>query len=94
LGRRTCEVRRRSPRYRVFSPLTGTHDFPRLFDTFPPHTGIPPLDVATALLISLPEIDYNVFTSDLADGNLMDAIGVPIAADLGILPLALIGAAL
>ena len=26
LGRRTCDVRRRSPRYRVFSPLTGTHD--------------------------------------------------------------------
>jgi PE-PPE domain len=63
-----------------------------LFDTFPPHTGFPPLDVATALLISLPEIDYNVFTSELADNDLVDAIGIPIAADLGILPLALLGA--
>jgi hypothetical protein len=63
-----------------------------LFDTFPPHTGVPLLDVASALLITLPEIDYNEFTSELAAGNLMDAIGVPIAADLGIIPLALVGA--
>jgi hypothetical protein len=46
------------------------------------------------LLVTLPEIDYNVFTSDVASGDYLDAIGVPIAADLGILPLALIGAAL
>ena len=42
----------------------------------------------------LPEIDYNVFTTELAAGNPVDAIGIPLAADLGILPLALIGAAL
>jgi hypothetical protein len=65
-----------------------------LFDTFPPHTGFPPLDVATALLITLPEIDYNVFTTELAANDPVDAIGVPLAADLGILPLALLGAAL
>ena len=65
-----------------------------LLDTFPPHTGFPPLDVATALFITLPEIDYNVFTTELAAGNPVDAIGIPLAADLGILPLALIGAAL
>jgi len=45
--------------FSVLSPVPTT--FQDLFDTFPPHTGIPPLDVATALLISLPEIDYNVF---------------------------------
>jgi hypothetical protein len=65
-----------------------------LLDTFPPHTGFPPFDVAEALFITLPEIDYNVFTTDLAAGDLTDAIGVPLAADLGILPLALIGALL
>jgi len=65
-----------------------------LLDTFPPHTGFPPLDVATGLFITLPEIDYNVFTTELAAGNPVDAIGIPLAADLGILPLALIGAAL
>jgi hypothetical protein len=65
-----------------------------LFGTFPPHTGFPPLDVATALLITLPEIDYNFFTTELAAGDPVDAIGVPIAADIGILPLALLGAAL
>jgi hypothetical protein len=63
-----------------------------LFDTFPPHTGLPLLDVASALLITLPEIDYNEFMSEVADGNWVDAIGVPIAADLGIIPLALVGA--
>jgi len=68
--------------------------FQDLFDTFPPHTGFPPLDVATALFITLPEIDYNVFTTELAAGNPVDAIGIPLAADLGILPLALLGAAL
>jgi hypothetical protein len=65
-----------------------------LLDTFPPHTGFPPFDVAEALFITLPEIDYNVFTADVASGDYVDAIGVPLAADLGILPLALIGAAL
>jgi hypothetical protein len=30
--------------------------------------------------------------SEVADGNWVDAIGVPIAADLGIIPLALVGA--
>jgi hypothetical protein len=51
------------------------------------------LDVATALLVTLPEIDANVFTAELANNDLVDAIGIPIAADLGILPLALLGAA-
>jgi hypothetical protein len=78
--------------FSVLSPVPTT--LQDLFDTFPPHTGIPPLDVATALLVSLPEIDANVFTSELADNNLADAIGIPIAADLGILPLALLAAAL
>jgi PE-PPE domain len=68
--------------------------FQDLFDTFPPHTGFPPLDVAEGLFITLPEIDYNVFTTELAAGNPVDAIGIPLAADLGILPLALIGAVL
>jgi hypothetical protein len=76
----------------VFSIVPTT--FQDLFDTFPPHTGFPPFDVAEALLITLPELDYNVFTTDLAAGDLVDAIGVPLAADLGILPLALVGAAL
>jgi hypothetical protein len=76
----------------VFSIVPTT--FQDLFDTFPPHTGFPPLDVATALFITLPEIDYNVFTTELAAGNPIDAIGIPLAADLGILALALIGAAL
>jgi hypothetical protein len=76
----------------VFSIVPTT--FQDLFDTFPPHTGFPPLDVATALLVTLPELDYNVFTTELAANDPVDAIGIPIAADIGILPLALFGAAL
>ncbi|WP_046301873.1 PE-PPE domain-containing protein [Mycobacterium sp. UM_Kg27] len=63
-----------------------------LFETFPPHTGFPPLDVLSALLITLPQYNYDVFMSELADGNLLDAIGIPLAADIGLLPLAVIGA--
>lgn len=63
-----------------------------LFGTFPPHTGLPFLDVGTAVLFNLPQINYEIFTSELADGNLLDAIGIPLALDLGILPLAVVGA--
>ncbi|HEU0190805.1 MAG TPA: PE-PPE domain-containing protein [Mycobacterium sp.] len=76
--------------FSVFSPVPTT--LADLFDTFPPHTGLPPLDVASALLITLPEIGYHVFENEMADGNDADAIGIPIAAVLGILPLALVGA--
>jgi hypothetical protein len=78
--------------FSVLSPVPTT--LQDLFDTFPPHTGVPLLDVATALFVTLPEIDANVFTAELADNDLVDAIGIPIAADIGILPLALLGAAL
>lgn len=65
-----------------------------LFETFPPHTGIPPLDMLSAVLFTLPQYNYDIFTSELADGDLLDAIGIPIAADLGLLPLILVGAVL
>lgn len=74
-----------------FSTPTTWQD---LFETFPPHTGIPPLDVASALLFTLPEVNFNIFMSELADGDLLDAIGLPIAVSLGIVPLALLGAVL
>lgn len=63
-----------------------------LFGTFPPHTGIPFLDVGTALLFNLPQVNYDIFTAELADGNLLDAVGTTLAFDAGILPLALLGA--
>ncbi|CAJ1506931.1 PE-PPE domain-containing protein [[Mycobacterium] holstebronense] len=65
-----------------------------LFGSFPPHTGYPPLDMLSALLFTLPEYSYNVFMSEIADGDLLDAIGIPLAATAGLLPLALIGALL
>lgn len=62
-----------------------------LFDTFPPHTGLPLLDVASALLITLPQIDYSVIASEFATSPI-DAVGTAIGADVGIIPLALLGA--
>ena len=57
------------------------------------HTGIPPIDVASTILITLPEIDIHIFEDLLAAGsNLLDAIGEPIAFDVGVAPLLLIGA--
>jgi hypothetical protein len=66
--------------------VSGSPDF----DVFPPHTGVPPIDTAETALFSLPAYDLNVFFSELANGNLLDAIGDPIAADLGLSPLAVI----
>lgn len=63
-----------------------------LFETFPPHTGVPPLDMLSTLLFTLPEYSYNIFMSEIADGNLLDAIGIPIGATLGLLPLIAVGA--
>lgn len=63
-----------------------------LTENFPPHTGVPPLDMLSAVLFTLPQYNYDIFMSELADGNLLDAIGIPLAADLGLLPLMLIGA--
>lgn len=65
-----------------------------LFGTFPPHTGYPPLDMLSALLFTLPEHNYNIFMSEIADGDLLDAIGIPLAVTAGLLPMALIGALL
>jgi hypothetical protein len=56
--------------------------------------GYPPLDMLSAVLFNLPQYNYDIFTAELADGNLLDAIGVPLAADIGLLPLVLLGALL
>jgi hypothetical protein len=54
---------------------------------------LPVADAVTALLTSLPTYDADVFASQLQDGNLLGAIGDPIAADLVLIPTALIFAA-
>lgn len=46
----------------------------------------------SAVLFTLPEYNYEIFAAELADGNLLDAIGIPLAADLGLLPLIIVGA--
>jgi hypothetical protein len=67
----------------LLNDLTGTasYDYSSL---------LPIADAATALLTSLPAYDASLFTAELQDGNLLDAIGLPIAADLALIPTALI----
>jgi hypothetical protein len=44
-------------------------------------------DTVLALGVSLPNYDISLFEQGLETGNLLSAIGDPIAADIGILPL-------
>jgi len=44
----------------------------------------PSLDIANALFIALPGYDATIFFNALQSGNLIDAVGLPIAADLGV----------
>ena len=47
-------------------------------------------DAINALLTSLPTYDAELFTTELQSGDLLDAIGLPIAADLVLIPTALV----
>jgi hypothetical protein len=51
-------------------------------------TLVPAADVANALLTTLPTYDVTLFLNGLEAGNLIDAIGYPIAADEALVPLA------
>jgi hypothetical protein len=46
-------------------------------------TLLPLADIGNALLTSLPAYDLSLFTENLSNGDLLDAIGLPIAADTG-----------
>ncbi len=50
---------------------------------------LPVADAGIALTTSLPAYDLTLFLDGLQDGNLLDAVGNPIAADLAIAPFAL-----
>jgi hypothetical protein len=56
---------------------------PRAYSTL-----VPAANVANALLTTLPNYDLTLFLNGLGAGNLVDAIGYPIAADEALLPLA------
>jgi PE-PPE domain len=51
-------------------------------------TLVPAADVANALLTTLPNYDLTLFLNGLEAGNVVDAIGYPIAADEALVPLA------
>jgi hypothetical protein len=46
-------------------------------------TLLPLADIGNALLTSLPAYDLSLFADNLSNGDLLDAIGLPIAADTG-----------
>jgi hypothetical protein len=46
-------------------------------------TLLPLADIGNALLTSLPAYDLSIFTDNLSNGDLLDAIGLPIAANTG-----------
>src|SRR5699024_7073455 len=48
-------------------------------------TLLPLADTVTALTTSIPAYDATIFFSELSQGNLFDAIGLPISADVGLL---------
>jgi PE-PPE domain len=52
-------------------------------------TLVPVADTVTALLTSLPSYDINLFTDQLEAGNLLGAVGDPIAADIALVPFAI-----
>ncbi|MEB3019743.1 PE-PPE domain-containing protein [[Mycobacterium] crassicus] len=56
------------------------------------HTGLPPIDMASALLFTLPPLALELFNTNMAAGNPLDAIGEPLAALVGLAPLMLVGA--
>jgi hypothetical protein len=47
-------------------------------------TLLPTADIGNALLTSLPAYDVSLFTENLQAGNLLDAVGLPLAADTAI----------
>ncbi len=48
---------------------------------------LPLADSVTALFTSLPTFDASIFVDQLQHGDLLGAIGLPIAADLGLAPI-------
>jgi hypothetical protein len=49
---------------------------------------LPTADIGLAAITTLPAYDASLFVSGLDAGNLLDALGDPIAADLGLIPMA------
>lgn len=45
---------------------------------------LPTADIVTSMVTSLPAYNAALFTQQLAQGNLINAIGLPIAADVGL----------
>ena len=49
---------------------------------------LPTADIINALVTSIPNYDLSLFSDNIATGDITDAIGLPIAADIGLVTLA------
>ncbi|UQX12413.1 hypothetical protein [Candidatus Mycobacterium methanotrophicum] len=56
------------------------------------HTGIPPIDMASALFTSVPTMMEELFDNEMAAGDPVAAFGDPVALLEGLAPLMLVGA--
>ncbi|OHU98131.1 PE-PPE domain-containing protein [Mycobacterium talmoniae] len=55
------------------------------------HTGIPPIDMASALFTTIPNMIGELFENELAAGNPVAAVGEPVALLAGLVPEMLVG---
>ncbi|MBS9535875.1 PE-PPE domain-containing protein [Mycobacterium sp. M1] len=58
------------------------------------HTGLPPVDMASTLLLTLPQIALQLFESPAGQADPLTALGESVAALVGLSPLMLVGALL
>lgn len=78
-------------------PLPATDPLTSLTDTVNTLTGalssayaalLPTADIVNALVTTLPAYDISLFVQELTAGHLLDAVGLPIAADMGLVTVA------
>ena len=78
------------PNLTTFAQVLSTLDLGSSTDTSDPYAQLLPLaDVFTALTTTLPAYNATVFLDQLEAGNLIEAIGLPIAADVALIPIAI-----
>lgn len=78
------------PTLQTFTQVLNTLDLGASEDAAEPYAQLLPLaDVFTALTVTLPAYNLSIALDQLAAGDLIGAIGLPIAADMALIPLAI-----
>lgn len=72
-------------------PIPGLQSIPEAISSAASElysTLLPLADITTALFTTLPAYDLDLFFDELAEGDLIEAIGLPVAVDVGLMPVA------